>query len=358
MHETFNNKNIIVTGHTGFKGSWLSLWLTAMGANVTGISKDIPTSPSNFKAINLSARIEDLRCDINNLESLRKIIKLKKPDFFFHLAAQPIVNEAYVNPLETFSTNGIGTLNILESLRDLENNCVAIFITSDKCYLNREWIWGYRETDEIGGLDPYSGSKGVAELILRSYFNSYFNCNHPVKIGIGRAGNVIGGGDWAINRIIPDIVKSWHSNKEVVLRNPNSTRPWQHVLEPLSGYLKLAEHLFYSNELNGEAFNFGPSSDEEFSVLDLVKEMSMHWSQVKWGVDKNHDNVHHESTLLKLNCDKAITKLKWKSTMKFSETVKMTSEWYKSFYSSPKNSVTRSLKQIDEYQKLLAERSI
>ena len=172
--KTFKNKKIIVTGHTGFKGSWLSLWLKSMGAKVIGISKDIPTSPSNFKAINLNKTIEDLRCDINDLEAIKKIINEKKPDFIFHLAAQPLVNEAYINPLETFTTNGIGTLNMLESLRELNKKCVAIFITSDKCYFNKEWIWGYRETDEIGGLDPYSGSKGVAELILRSYFKSFF----------------------------------------------------------------------------------------------------------------------------------------------------------------------------------------
>lgn len=358
MKNIFFGKTIIVTGHTGFKGSWLSLWLKSMGAKVIGISKDIPTSPSNFKAIKLNESIEDLRCNINDLEIIKKIVKQKKPDFVFHLAAQPLVNEAYIKPLETFTTNGVGTLNMLESLRELNQKCVAIFITSDKCYFNKEWIWGYRETDEIGGLDPYSGSKGVAELILRSYFKSYFSKDHSVKIGIGRAGNVIGGGDWAMNRIIPDIVKSWSNNEELLLRNPNSTRPWQHVLEPLSGYLKLAEHLSDSTGSNGEAFNFGPSSDEEFSVLDLVKEMSKYWTNVRWTVEKHNNKINYESTLLKLNCDKAIAKLKWKSTMTFPETVKMTSEWYKTFYNSQKDILSFSLKQIEEYQNLMIERKL
>tara|TARA_A100001015_G_scaffold310052_1_gene410646 strand:+ start:2377 stop:3456 length:1080 start_codon:yes stop_codon:yes gene_type:complete len=359
MYKIFKDKKIIVTGHTGFKGSWLSLWLSILGAKVTGISDNIPTVPSNFKAIKLDLKIEDLRCDINDLPSLEKVFKKIKPDFIFHLAAQSLVNESYYNPLNTFKTNGIGTLNILDSIKRLNNKCVAILITSDKCYFNKEWIWGYRETDEIGGLDPYSGSKGVAELIIRSYYNSFFyNKDNLIKIGIGRAGNVIGGGDWANNRIVPDIVKSWSKNKKLTLRNPNATRPWQHVLEPLSGYLRLAKQLYESSDLNGEAFNFGPASDEEFSVLDLVKEMSNHWPNVSWTVNEPLKKTKYESQLLKLNCDKALAKLKWKSTMTFSETVKMTAEWYKTFYQSPDKTLNYSLMQIKEYQKLLTERSI
>ncbi len=359
MYKIFKNKNIIITGHTGFKGSWLSLWLNLMGANVIGISNKIPTEPSNFKAVNLDLKVEDLRCDINDLYSLKKIFIKRKPDFVFHLAAQALVSDAYNNPFNSFNTNGIGTLNVLECLKELDNKCIAIFITSDKCYLNKEWIWGYRETDELGGFDPYSGSKGVAELIIRSYFHSFFNSkDSPIKLGIGRAGNVIGGGDWAKNRIVPDMVKSWSRNTKLILRNPNATRPWQHVLEPLSGYLRLAERLYQSNQLNGEAFNFGPSSDVEFSVLDLVKEMSNHWAKVEWSIDQSLKSNKHESQLLKLNCDKALAKLIWKPTMIFSETVKMTSEWYKTFYQEPYNSLNCSLHQITEYQKLLVERSI
>ena len=226
LQKTFKNSNVIITGHTGFKGSWLTLWLKYLGANVTGISLDPPTNPSHFNSLNISDEINDIRLDVRDLKKLKETIIKLKPDFVFHLAAQPLVKLSYECPVETWSSNTIGTVNVLESLRLLNSKCVAVFITSDKCYNNVEWDWGYRETDELGGPDPYSASKGGAELAIRSYYKSYFADNKKIKIGIGRAGNVIGGGDWAVDRIVTDSIKAWSVGDIVSLRNPLSTRPW------------------------------------------------------------------------------------------------------------------------------------
>ena len=352
------NKNILLTGHTGFKGSWLAAWLHLLGAKVYGASRDIPTRPSHFQLAGLGQYLKDWRIDLRETKELYRLVADIKPDFVFHLAAQALVRRSFANPLETYQTNVLGTLNLLEALRPLEKPCTAVLITSDKCYDNVEWAWGYRETDALGGPDPYSASKGAAELVIRSHVKSFFPKDGLVRVAVGRAGNVIGGGDWAADRIVPDSVRSWASGKSVQLRNPNSTRPWQHVLEPLSGYLSLADALSKRPELHGEPFNFGPPAQQAHSVLELVKQMSDHWDQVRWDDVSDKDGAPYESGLLKLNCDKALHHLKWYAVLNFEETVKMTTEWYQSYYKDPQNIRERTVAQIQEYTRLAAERGV
>ena len=358
FNNIYNNKNVLITGHTGFKGSWLSSWLIKLGANVTGISDGIPTSPSMFEELNLSNKLNDLRCDIRDLDSLKKSIYDTKPDFIFHLAAQAIVSKSYSDPVDTISTNVIGTLNVLESLRNYKNPCTTIMITSDKCYDNVEWIWGYKESDHMGGKDVYSGSKGAAELIIKSYFNSFFLHNHPVKISTGRAGNVIGGGDWASDRIIVDCMKAWSNGEKLEIRSPEATRPWQHVLEPLSGYLSLGEKLYNDSSLHGEAFNFGPRSEQNQTVVELIKDLSnnCNFKHKKFEIT---DNIKfHEASLLKLNCDKALSLLKWDSTLYYNQTINLVAKWYDKFYNSDSNNdlYKFTLDQITEYENIALDR--
>jgi CDP-glucose 4,6-dehydratase len=346
----FSNSKILITGHTGFKGSWLSLWLSRLGADVTGVSLDVPTKPSHFEGAEMPSLINDHRIDIRDGEALKTLVKRIKPNFVFHLAAQPLVKRSYANPVEAWQTNTLGTVNLLEALRELKTSCVAVFITSDKCYDNVEWVWGYRETDPLGGSDPYSASKGAAELAIKSYVKSYFPADGLVRIGIGRAGNVIGGGDWAEDRIIPDCVGAWSRGDIVQLRNPRSTRPWQHVLEPLSGYINLATQLSVNSDLHGEPFNFGPPSKLNHSVGDLVDSMAQYWDRVRWeDVSQRYDGPY-ESNLLKLNCDKALHFLQWRAVWGFEETVRQTALWYRQFYEKPQDSIAElSYNQIVAY---------
>jgi CDP-glucose 4,6-dehydratase len=353
----FNGKAVLVTGHTGFKGTWLSTCLSKLGADVIGISADVPTNPSHFEVVKDSLQI-DLRFDICELAKMKNAILEYKPEIIFHLAAQPIVFDSYNNPLNTFKTNVLGTGTVLEALRLANYPCTAVLITSDKCYDNVEWTYGYRENDRLGGKDPYSGSKGATELLIKSFFYSYFNLpSSNVCIGIARAGNVIGGGDWAPYRIVPDCVTAWSRNKLPEIRNPNATRPWQHVLEPLSGYLTLAASLHSQKELNGEAYNFGPPANQNYSVSELIEEMKFHWSLSDW-LDKSENNsMPKESGLLKLNCDKALHGLGWQPTLNFKETAKWTAEWYKAFYNEGKEvAKDYTLKQIDEFVNLSISR--
>lgn len=333
LQQTFKNKNILITGHTGFKGVWLSAWLNLLGAKVTGISLDVLEEPSHFSASDMCNDIEDKREDIRNYNQIEKLIIDSKPDYVFHLAAQAIVRKSYDSPVDTWSTNVMGTINVLEALRKLDHPCSAVIITSDKCYDNVEWVWGYKETDRMGGPDPYSASKGAAELAIKSYIKSYFPSEtSKVRLASSRAGNVIGGGDWAEDRIIPDCVRAWSEGKTVELRKPDATRPWQHVLEPLSGYLALAVALNENQDMHGESFNFGPPAQQNQSVLELVQNMSIHWDQVKWKDISGAKEGPYESGLLKLNCDKALALLRWNAVMGFDDTVKMTAEWYKAYY--------------------------
>ena len=355
----FRNARVIVTGHTGFKGSWLTAWLKQLGANVMGISLDPPTYPSHFDASKINLGIKDVRLDIRDGVKLEKKVTAFKPNFVFHLAAQSLVGLSYKNPTTTWQTNVFGTLNILESVRKLKNICNVVIITSDKCYFNREIHSGYKETDILGGKDPYSGSKASAELLVKSYISSFFSSNKTkIRIATARAGNVIGGGDWANNRIIPDCVRSWSKNRKAELRNPSATRPWQHVLEAVGGYLCLATNLKFSKKLHGEAFNFGPNLSEEYSVLELVKTIDVYWKNISWKVMLKSRNQFYESELLRLNCNKAKKVLKWKNILKFSETVEMVASWYRSYYGHPKNIDKITRKQIREYEKLLEKRFI
>jgi CDP-glucose 4,6-dehydratase len=353
-------KTVLVTGHTGFKGSWLSMWLVHLGAKVVGASLDVPSIPSNFSASLISDVIDDHRVDIRNVKAIKSLIEEVQPDFVFHLAAQALVRPSYENPLETIATNALGSANVLDALRCLQKPVVAIMITSDKAYDNVEWVWGYRETDRLGGKDPYSASKGMAELAIHTYVESFFNKpDSNVRVGVTRAGNVIGGGDWAVDRIVPDCMEAWSKNEIVDIRSPQATRPWQHVLEPLSGYLALAENLHKNSKNHGEVYNFGPSSDQNYPVSELINEMSKYWDQVKWSdvsVDENHV---HEAGLLKLNCDKALFDLDWHSTLQFEETVKMTVNWYKHYYQNQEQSMYDfTINQINDYTKLAKFRDV
>ncbi|WP_197090499.1 CDP-glucose 4,6-dehydratase [Yersinia similis] len=355
-------KKVMVTGHTGFKGTWLTSWLLKLGANVCGISKGIPTQPSMFEELKLDEKIEHHFCDIRDIEKLKKIVLDYKPDFLFHLAAQAIVSESYADPLTTISTNVMGTANILEILRELENDCTAIIITSDKCYENVEWPWGYKETDAVGGRDIYSGSKGAAEVIFHAYQQSFFKGkNNHIRLATGRAGNVIGGGDWAKDRIVVDCMTNWAKGKIVELRSPSATRPWQHVLEPLSGYLTLGASLYKNFEkLHGESFNFGPKAEQNRTVLELMADLSQSWHID----DKNKayvviDNVpFHEAGLLKLNCDKALFYMKWEANLSYKECVSMVGEWYYAFYHKKGNMNDLTMSQIEYYETLAKSRGL
>jgi len=362
FNNIYKDKKVLVTGHTGFKGTWLTTWLIKLGANVVGISKDIPTNPSMFKELNLEEKIKHYEKDIRDLSEMSHIIADEKPEFLFHLAAQPIVSTSYSDPIETISSNVMGTANILEALKVSNHNCTAIIITSDKAYDNVEQVWGYKEDDKMGGKDIYSGSKGAAELIIKSYYHSFFKnkeCN--IKLAIGRAGNVIGGGDWAKDRIVVDCMQAWSQNRSVEIRSPEATRPWQHVLEPLSGYLNLGAELYRNENLHGEAFNFGPRAEQNHTVKQLLEDLSKYWHFKS--VDdafRVTDNVpFHEAGLLKLNCDKALFYLKWQANLEYKDTIRFTSEWYYDFYKNrDKNILDKTLEQIEEYASMAKNRGL
>lgn len=346
----FSGASVLITGHTGFKGAWLTAWLKQLGAKVVGIALDPLTEPSHFAAAHLSDGISDLRIDIRDRAALEKAIVSAQPDFVFHLAAQALVRRSYDEPVETWQTNVLGTLHVLEALRKINKPCAAVIVTSDKCYDNVEWVWGYRETDAIGGPDPYSASKGAAELAIRSHIKSYFpKATSLVRIASARAGNVIGGGDWSADRIVPDCVRAWSASRDVELRNPHSTRPWQHVLEPLSGYLNLAIALSKWPELHGEPFNFGPPAQQNHSVLELVQQIALHWDQARWRDVPPSTPKPYESGLLKLNCDKALHYLRWHAVMGFEDTVRMTAEWYRAYYQQPTQIAAATSSQIEVY---------
>ena len=361
FNNIYKDKKVLITGHTGFKGTWLTTWLLKLGANVVGISKDIPTTPSMFEELKIRGKIKHYQEDIRDLSKVSVVITNEKPDFLFHLAAQAIVSTSYISPIETITSNVIGTANILEALKESNHKCSAIIITSDKAYDNVEQVWGYKEDDKMGGRDIYSGSKGAAELVIKSYFHSFFTkegCN--VKLAIGRAGNVIGGGDWAKDRIVVDCMEAWSQNKIVEIRSPEATRPWQHVLEPLSGYLNLGVELFLNDSLNGEAFNFGPRAEQNHTVKQLLEDLSKYWHFQN--VDDAFtitDNIpFHEAGLLKLNCDKALFCFKWQANMEYKDTIRFTSAWYYEFYNSDKNIFYKTFEQISEYEGMAKEKGL
>jgi len=354
--DIFKNKTVLVTGHTGFKGSWLSLCLHNAGAKVIGYSLDPYTEKDNFVVTGIGEKITaDLRKDVRDYDDLLATFGKHKPEIVFHLAAQPLVRFSYETPRETYNTNVMGTVNILEAIRNTDSVKVAVLITSDKCYDNKEWVFGYRENDPMGGYDPYSSSKGACELAISSYRNSFFNPTsfdtHKKGIASVRAGNVIGGGDFSQDRIIPDCIKALEDNKAIGVRSPDSIRPWQHVLEPLYGYLLLASKMLTEGDLYSEAWNFGPYSSHIFTVKELVEKLIHHWGNGTWEdlSDKGMNNNKHEAKLLTLDINKALYKLKWKPVLNIEDTIKMISDWYK----NKKDYYNFTLSQIKEYESLI-----
>ncbi len=359
FENNYAGKKVLVTGHTGFKGSWLSIWLNFLGADVIGMSDQIPTNPSNYEVCKIDNFVYDYRIDIKNEDEVYEVIEKHSPDYIFNLAAQPLVRESYLFPIETFFTNAIGSANILNSVRKINKKTICVMITSDKVYRNLELKRGYDENDLIGGKDPYSASKGMAELAIYSFVESYFDNDSPIKVAVGRAGNVIGGGDWAKDRIVPDCVSAWSKNDQLKIRNPNSTRPWQHVLEPLSGYLQLGAIMDSNAFLHGETFNFGPPDENDFSVGYLIKKMSNQWPKSRWINEENKETNIKEAGLLKLNCNKAKENIDWSPVMSFDETVKMTIDWYKEFYLENKVDMYKyTTMQINDYTNLAKSRKI
>ena len=346
----YNGRRVLVTGHTGFKGSWLCSWLLDLGATVAGYSLNVPTQPSHFDALTLADRIEHFTGDVRNKNTLQQALNQFRPEIVFHLAAQSLVRKSYEDPALTFVTNTVGTLNLLECLRNTPQIAAAVLITSDKCYENVEWLWGYRENDRLGGKDPYSASKACAELVSKVYMESFFKESGP-NIATTRAGNVIGGGDWASDRVVPDCVRAWSEGKSVVIRNPNATRPWQHVLEPLSGYLALGQKLFQGDaRVKNQALNFGPQAQVNQSVSELINAMTRFWPNAESNFQQETSSEKPESALLKLNCDKALQMLGWKAILNFEETVRMTGEWYQKFYKDGPSSISKTTSgQIKEY---------
>lgn len=351
FENVYKNKKVLVTGHTGFKGTWLSLWLKMMGADVIGYSLEPPFNPNMFEAIDLASGIKSIHGDIRDSESLEKVFEEHQPEIVFHLAAQSLVHRSYSEPKYTYETNVIGTLNVLEAVKKTPSVRVVVNVTSDKCYENKEWVFGYRENDPMGGYDPYSSSKGCAEILAASYRNSFFNPKdydkHNVALASARAGNVIGGGDWSENRLVPDIIRALATDKPIVIRSPNSVRPWQSVLEPLSGYLLLASCMYDDGTKYSESWNFGPEYSEILPVEDIVKTMIDKWGNGKYIVE--NDSNLHEARLLKLDISKAISDLDWKPVYNIDETISELVEWYKEFYSNKFNLENFSEQQIQNY---------
>jgi CDP-glucose 4,6-dehydratase len=329
----YRTKSVLITGHTGFKGSWLALWLMQMGAEVSGYSLPAPTSPSHFELLNPD--MPSVTGDIRDAQKLKKTFARVQPEIVFHLAAQPLVRFSYENPVETYEINVIGTLRILEACRN-HNVKAIVNVTSDKCYENKEWIWGYRENDPMGGYDPYSSSKGCAELLTSSYRDSFFNTHeykkrHTTLLASCRAGNVIGGGDWAKDRLMTDLMVSASQGKKLTIRNPQSTRPWQHVLEPLSGYLQLGQKLLEGDSTFAEAWNFGPGDEGSITVEEVVKRMKKYWDEIDYDVTPDPTQPH-EAHLLKLDCSKARIKLQWHPVWDSPTAFEKTVMWYKNYY--------------------------
>ena len=352
--EFWRGKRVLLTGHTGFKGSWLSLWLQSMGAQVVGYALAPPTEPSLFEVAGVGAGMTSVIGDIRDLEHLRAVFAEHKPEIVIHMAAQPLVRYSYAEPVETYSTNVMGTVNLLEAVRGTPGVKAVVNVTTDKCYENREWAWGYRENEAMGGYDPYSSSKGCAELVTAAYRNSFFNSatfnvKHSTAIASARAGNVIGGGDWAEDRLIPDIMRAITQGRSVTIRNPHAIRPWQHVLEPLSGYLKLAQKLYEEGAAYAEGWNFGPNDEDAKPVQWIVEQLTQSWGEgASWLLDGGEHP--HEAHYLKLDCSKAKGRLDWHPRWHLDEALKRIVDWQKQYlYGRDMRAVT--IEQIDLYLK-------
>ena len=352
FEKVFRNKKVFVTGHTGFKGSWLITWLHLIGAEIKGFALSPENSFDLYNVIDGDSLCESVISDIRDKDTIKKELLAFQPDYLFHLAAQPLVLESYNDPIFTFEVNTLGTANVLDSLRYLEKPCIAVIITTDKVYHNYENGVAYKEVDRIGGYDPYSASKGAAEIIIDSYINSFFNPSqyqyHQKSISVGRAGNVIGGGDWAKNRIIPDIVRALSVNKPIVVRSPNAVRPWQHVLEPLSGYLTLAANQTENPSLFTEAFNFGPHLSDNLNVQQIVEEAIKIWGDGTCEFIENN-NTLHEANLLQLDIQKAKNMLGWQTKLNAIEALDKTIKWYKEYLANKVNVIKLLHDDINEF---------
>ncbi|ALO15755.1 CDP-glucose 4,6-dehydratase [Salinivirga cyanobacteriivorans] len=351
MLEFYKNKKVLITGHTGFKGSWLSIWLNMLGAEVIGVALDPINKKDNYVLSGISSSIKDYREDIRKPDSVKEIVFKEKPEILFHLAAQPIVLDSYKKPVYTYETNVMGTVNMLETFRLSDSLKIGVFITTDKCYENIEKNYSYKETDPMGGYDPYSSSKGAAELAISSYRNSYFT-EGDKKIASARAGNVIGGGDWSPYRLIVDIISALESNTKIKIRNPQAVRPWQHVLEPLGGYLILAAKMHMEQQYD-EAWNFGPETENIVTVKQLLEEVIKYYGKGTW-IDVSEKEKLHEATLLSLDITKAKNKLNWQPKLSFRETVQYTVDWYKKY--KTENVMDLCTNQIKQYMKNMEHR--
>jgi len=348
FNNIYHNKKVLITGHTGFKGSWLALWLSQMGAKITGYSLRPPTQPNHFDLLDIG--MNSIISDIRDIEKLGQVLKEFQPEILFHLAAQPIVRLSYKDPVETFSSNVMGTINVFEASRMSGSLRAIINVTSDKCYENKESTSGYKENDPVGGYDPYSASKGCSELITSCWRNSFFNLkdygrSHNILLASGRAGNVIGGGDWAIDRLLPDIMRAVNKNEKVMIRNPNAARPWQHVLESLSGYLLLGQKLLEGQVEFADAWNFGPSDDCNVMVGEIVCQVKHTWPKVDYEINKSCDGLH-ETGILKLDSSKSRTRMQWEPVWDGKSAVEKTILWYRAFYESHK---VQSLEDLKSY---------
>ncbi len=353
--EFFKDRRVLVTGHTGFKGSWLALWLHELGANVAGFALPPNTQPNHFDLIRLIELICHIEGDVRNLDAVKEVFSLAQPEIVFHLAAQPLVRSSYEDPKRTFDTNIGGTVNILEAARRCPGIKAVVVITSDKCYENKEWVWGYRETDPIGGHDPYSASKGATEIVCSSYLKSFFqrDAQGPhIGFATARAGNVIGGGDWAKDRIIPDCVRALTNNEPIVVRNPGAVRPWQHVLDPLSGYLLLAKHLTESPERFSGAWNFGPDGNGQIRVIELAERFIKAWGNGNIETPTLQKEGSREARLLRLCIDKAFQELNWQPTLNREAAINWTVDWYRVWHDKNTDLRGLSANQINRFKQL------
>lgn len=348
----WQGKRVFLTGHTGFKGGWLSLWLQQLGAQVTGYALPAPTQPSLFETARVAEGMTSVIGDIRDATKLAAAMREAAPDIVIHMAAQPLVRRSYVDPVETYSTNVMGTVHLLEAVRQTASVRAVVNVTTDKCYENKEWVWAYRENEPMGGYDPYSNSKGCAELVTSAYRNSFFNpekySQHRVALATARAGNVIGGGDWATDRLIPDILTAYAQGKPVVIRSPRAIRPWQHVLEPLRGYLTLAEHLHRDGVAYAEGFNFGPRSEDAQPVEWIVRKLAAQWGEgASWRIDAGEHP--HEATYLKLDISKAAHRLAWQPALNLEQALSMTVDWARGLQGG-NDQRALTLAQINAYQ--------
>lgn len=349
----WKNKRVLITGHTGFKGSWLSLLLSSWGAEVTGYALNSPSQPSLFDEVKLQELINSIEGDVRDFGHLKRVIQESQPNVIFHMAAQSLVLPSYKDPISTYATNVMGTVNLLEAVRQVNTTKVVVNVTSDKCYENKEWLWGYRENEPMGGYDPYSNSKGCAELVTSAFRNSFFSKDNTVALASVRAGNVIGGGDWATNRLIPDIIRAFAQGEVVTIRSPNAIRPWQHVLEPLRGYITLAENMWSDSTKFSQGWNFGPNEADVKTVQWITEHLARTWpTKGNWQLDKNPQL--HEANYLKLDCSKAKKMLRWEPVLNLERSLEWIVLWYDQFYK--KEDIREvTLKQIREYCKLVSD---